>query len=735
MKSELLSPAGNMESLKAAIQNGADAIYLGGKSFGARAYANNFNDEELRDAISYAHLYDVKIYVTINTLIHDKEIKELISYLKYLSDIDVDAVIVQDLGVITIIKNYFPDMVMHASTQMHIYDLAGIKMLENLGVKRVVLARETPLNVIKEIKENSNIEVEVFVHGALCISYSGQCQMSYLVGNRSGNRGECAGPCRREYELYENNKKIITKGNYLLSPKDLCLLDEIKTLMDLGIDCFKIEGRMKSPGYVGYTTRIYKKAMNNEEITIDEITNLKKLFNREFTKGHMFSENDYMNPIRPNHIGVKAGKVIKINGKTATIKLDANINQFDGIRLVNEKIEMGFVLNYLYQNGKLVNQARKGEEIEIELTSEGEINMEMFITSDFKLLKEIKADFELEKRKVLIKVKLDVLENSIILKANKNDILISIKKDLNIVKAINKPTTKEEISEKLNKLGDSNYKIDTLEINMPNDIFIPISKINDIRREMIKKLDEKRLERNKITIGSPSFKAKKYLPGYKYQFYVANKKQLITLLDKKELQIITDDYLLYNKYKTNGNVYFKYLSVRKNNYKIDKFIGSDLGNLVNNPKYLSNEINCFNAYSAYYLHNAGVNLIELNAELEITDIKELVNNYKDVFKKDPNLSFMVYGNKRAMITAYCPSKLYLNDNKIPCSKCKTNNYQLKDKFGNFYNLKQNNCLNEIYHYDKTNIINKISKLKEIGINTFAFYLDDSDDVIEILNLL
>ena len=314
---ELLSPVGDFESLKAAILGGCDAVYLGGKLFGARAFSNNFNNEELIEAIKYAHLYGVKVYVTVNTLIYENEVDKFMNYVDFLYKNNVDALIIQDIGMMDLIRKTFPLLELHASTQMHIHNLEGVKLVESLGLKRAVLARETPIELIEEIKKNTNIELEIFVHGALCVSYSGQCLFSSLIGNRSGNRGSCAGSCRQKYNLLVDNKKI-NKDNYLLSCKDLCTIEDIGKLIDIGVDSFKIEGRMKSPSYVYLVTKLYRQAIDSyvsgKEVKID-LTELKKIFNREYTKGFLFNENNIVNEYRPNHLGIGIGKVIKSQNK------------------------------------------------------------------------------------------------------------------------------------------------------------------------------------------------------------------------------------------------------------------------------------------------------------------------------------------------------------------------------------------------------------------------------------
>ena len=285
---ELLSPAGNMECLKAAVNNGADAIYLGGKTFGARAYAGNFSNEELKEAVNYAHLYGVKIYITVNTIIYNTEVDELIKYIEYLYKIGVDALIMQDIGMISLVRKVFPNMEVHASTQCHNHNNEGIKLLKELGVTRIVLDREMSLEEIENI--DVDIEKEVFIHGALCNCYSGCCLFSFMNGGRSGNRGECTQVCRLPFKLIKNGEYVNNESKYLLSTKELNTINNFNKLLDSDIISFKIEGRMKSPSYVGYVTRIYRKLIDSysNRISSEEEDNLKILFNREFTNGYLF---------------------------------------------------------------------------------------------------------------------------------------------------------------------------------------------------------------------------------------------------------------------------------------------------------------------------------------------------------------------------------------------------------------------------------------------------------------
>ena len=305
-KTELLIPVGNKECLYAAIHNGADAVYLGGKKFGARAYSNNFNEEEMIEAIKTCHLYGVKIYVTVNTMIYNNEINEVINYLNFLKSNNVDAVIMQDNGLIELTRKLIPDLEIHVSTQAHNHNKPAINHYKEIGCTRVVFDRESSLEAIANI--DVDIEKEVFVYGALCICYSGNCLFSALNGGRSANRGMCVGSCRLPYSLYKN--EIKQKEGYILSTKDLNTLPNLSEMLDKGIDSLKIEGRMKSKEYVALVTKTFRKLIdnyyNNQELilTKEDKENLLKTYNREFTEGYLFNANNIINDKTSNHQGV-----------------------------------------------------------------------------------------------------------------------------------------------------------------------------------------------------------------------------------------------------------------------------------------------------------------------------------------------------------------------------------------------------------------------------------------------
>ena len=283
---ELLSPAGGYAQLKAAVQSGADAVYMGGSKFGARHSAKNFDLESMREMTQYCHLYGVDVHVTVNTLIKEKELWEIKEYLYNLNDINVDALIIQDLGIAALAREIIPDMPLHASTQMTVTSLEGVRYLEEKGFSRVVLARELSKEEIEYICKNAQAEIEVFVHGAICMCYSGQCLMSSILGGRSGNRGRCAQPCRLPYTLL-NSGKTAASG-YLLSPKDMSLIDELSELKKIGVASLKIEGRLKRPEYVSAVTGVYRKYLDNpSRVSREDYAQLKNAFSRTgFTDGY-----------------------------------------------------------------------------------------------------------------------------------------------------------------------------------------------------------------------------------------------------------------------------------------------------------------------------------------------------------------------------------------------------------------------------------------------------------------
>ena len=477
---ELLSPAGSMDSLKAAVMAGCDAVYLGGTLFSARAFANNFTNDELVEAIKYCHLYGVKVYVTCNILVYEHEIPKFLEYIDFLHKISVDAILVQDLGMLDLIHQTYPNLEIHASTQMHIHNMDGVIMANKLGCKRVVLARETPIEVIEEIIKKTNVDIEVFAHGSLCVSYSGECLFSSLIGNRSGNRGSCVGSCRLPYKIVDNDGNRLNDGDYPLSMKDLNSLENIGKLIDIGVTSLKIEGRMKSPEYVYVVTKIYREAIDsyyqNGKVIInnDLLNKLQRLFSRGFTKGYLFHENmnNIINSKRPNHQGIYIGKVIDYKNNYINVKLISDVSIGDGLRIILDKDDYGITLNEFYINKKLVKEAVTGDIISLKVNKHIPVNSKVLLTKDVSLIHDIEKIVNDKPRKVIVNVKVIAKLNEplkLIVNDYNNEIIVT--GDI-IIESKTKPITKEDILDKISKIGDTIYKIDNIDVEMDNNIFI-----------------------------------------------------------------------------------------------------------------------------------------------------------------------------------------------------------------------------------------------------------------------
>jgi len=706
---ELLAPAGNMENLKAAVMAGCDAVYLGGANFGARAFSKNFSNEEIIEAINYCHLYGVKVYVTINTLIYENEVDSFMEYVDFLHKNNVDAVLIQDLGMFDLVRKTYPNLEIHSSTQMHIHNLDGTLFMQELGVKRVVLARETSIDEIRYIKENSNIELEVFVHGALCISYSGECLMSSLIGGRSGNRGTCAGSCRLKYDVIDEKSKRLNDGDYPLSTKELNTLEHIGELIDAGVSSLKIEGRMKSKEYVYKVVSLYRKAIDsyykNKKIVIndEDITKLKKLFNRNYTKGFIFNEenNNLINSYRPNHMGVSIGKIIDYKNNIATIKLTDTLKIGSGLRVLG-KTDVGINVNDFYKNGKLVKEAYSGDIITIKVNDKVEKNSDVLVTLDSNVIDEIDDLIESCTRKVGITAK-------VIAKENENIILYATDgiNEANITgsaceKALNRPTTKEDIESKLSKLGDSVYKYDNLDIEIDNNIFIPLKEINELRRRMVDELNKKRLY--EIEYVKSNYEIE--LPDFK-------KEKLVSALCISTKDVDKNKYdVIYSEEEEQGTIRKLPRVIKEYNYKDGMYLVGEIG-AFNKYKNVCTDfsLNVVNSYTIAFLHSIGAYRITLSYELNFEQIKDMIDSYHKRYNKHPNLELIVSSNEEVMICKFNLSKYYNNKN-----------IRLRDRFSNVYDLRFKDNLMYIYNYKRREDFNE--KYYDIGINSLRYNFDN-----------
>ena len=718
---ELLSPAGNFECLTAAIEAGCDAVYLGGKLFGARAFSDNFNNDELIEAIKYAHLYGVKVYVTVNTLIYEREVDKFLEYVDFLYKNNIDALIIQDIGMMDLVRKTYPDLELHASTQMHIHNIEGVKLVEKLGLKRAVLARETSIDTIKYIKENTNIELEIFVQGALCISYSGQCLMSALIGNRSGNRGSCAGCCRQPYNLISNGKKV-NKEEYILSTKDLSSLDYIGNLIDIGVDSFKIEGRMKSPEYVYVVTKLYRKAIDSYvktgKVSIDnqDIIDLKKIFNRGFTKGFLnnTTNEDITNSYRPNHQGIKIGKVIKCKDNYISIKLSDDLNINDGIRIG----DIGFIVTNMFKDRKKISHGYKNEIISI-YCKEKVDNQDVLKTTDYLLNQQINTEINSHKRKINVDINIEVYKDKPI-KLEINDGVNNIIEYGNTVeKSINAPISYEKIKEQISKLGNTIYSLNDIKINGDDDIFISIKELNELRRNAVDKLNDKRLYKYNYRKEGYSINVLDYPQQNKYNILVSNKEQYEQI---KKYNFNT----IYSEENIEDSRFVLKLDRVMNTFpQQNNLLVGELGS-VNYYNDISTDfsLNVTNSYSVAFLHSLGVNKITLSHELNKAQIENLINSYIKRYNKRPNLELIIFGRVEAMISKFNLNKLYTVDNSY-----------LQDRFNNLYPIVVKNDLMRIYDYKKL-FISDYKDYFDLGINNLRFNIltdDDLEDCLKILN--
>ena len=649
MMHELLSPAGDMESLKQAVMNGADAVYLACKDFGARKFAENFTNEEVIEAIKFCHLYGVKIYVTMNTLVKDSEVPMFLGQVEFLHKWGVDAVLVQDFGMICLLRERYPNLDIHASTQANTSAKETAELFYKLGCKRVVFSRELSLKEISEIKVP--IEKEVFVHGALCVSYSGCCLMSSMLGDRSGNRGECAGSCRMKYTL-KRGDRTLAKDKYLLSTKELNTAPRFRELLDSDILSFKIEGRMKSPEYVGFVTRYYRNLIDNygSVANLDEATDkLKTLYNRGFTVGRLFdaSDEDIMNIDTPNHIGLEIGRVLEVTKDKVKIKLDRVLNQQDGIRFLESG--KGLIVNYLYgEDLKLTNSATDICYVDNKIGLE--TNDRVFKTLDYKLMQELK---KLPVRKVPITMRA-VVKAGEFFSLEVNDGVNTVKATSGIVDvAMNAPLDEARIREQLEKLGDKPFVSTATVIEMGDNVFLNIKEINEVRRTAINRLLEVRQNAkkeviiNNITLDNIEQTLDKGLTC------TCKNSNQIDYCDKKNYKrIYIDDEMLYNEYKVYQNVYYKVPrnrfviaeNLKKKNLVSDYFNFQDYDFLIGDYG-----LNVSNIYTAYYLYKMGLEVVCLSVELTDQEIINFINTYIKYFKKYPSIEVIGYGRYENML--------------------------------------------------------------------------------------
>ena len=722
-KHELLVPVGNMECLMQAICNGADAVYGGCQNFGARKFAKNFTNEEIVEAIRLCHLYDVKFYVTMNTLVKDSEVSDFLKQIEFLYKNGVDAVIMQDFGMISYVLQKYPNLEVHASTQFNNSSFEVVDMLYKMGVKRVVFSRELSLQEIESI--NVPIEKEVFIHGALCISYSGCCLMSSMIGGRSGNRGECAGSCRLPYQLFHNHEKL-KDSSYLLSTKELNSSYHIKELLNSNIYSFKIEGRMKSPEYVGFITRLYRHLIdsNGDNSHLDlEIDKLKTIFNREFTKGNLFhcSTSELMNTVSPNHIGLSIGKVISVDKKKIKIKLQRDLHQGDGIRFLDSG--KGLIVNYLYDDyGLLVSSVARGKSCYIDnkigITDKEDVSK----TLDYLLMQEMK---KLPKRSIPISF-FATLHVGQPFTVEISDGIRKFQATGSLVQeSINSPVSEDKIRRQLEKLGETPFISQDTTVDVDSNAFLPLREINELRRSLVQQLVVARMSlRYEPVIQDVSFSKLKVPFEVGKTALVYTDEQMKSCLELDFSRIYTSNLELYETYKDYDKVYYSMprclLSVNEK-IKSRSLIRDYCDFSLANKFVLDYTFNVFNIYTAYYLFQLGASKITISPELSENEILELSSRFEKVFGFRPNLEIIGYGLVENMII------------KGNILNLKNNDYQyfLSDLRHRQFPVYFKNGLTTILNYQSLDLY-RFQDLREVATIRYQFFMETEKDISKVI---
>ena len=773
---ELLSPVGDFECLKAAVQNGADSVYFGAGSFNARAFATNFDDEALEKAITYAKLRGVKTNLTLNTLIKNDEMANAIELAKKAYEFGIDAIIVQDLGLAHYLIKNFPGLAIHGSTQMSVHNLEGVLALQKMGFSRVVLSRELSLEEIEYICKNSDIEIEVFVHGALCISYSGQCLFSSMVGGRSGNRGKCAQPCRLPYELLENDQTI-DKG-YLLSPRDLCGLDYLSNLVNAGVSCLKIEGRMKTPEYVATVTRIYRKyldlAITNQVFKISEQDkkDLLQVFNRGgFSSGHL-TENANQNLVyksKSNNMGIYLGTISNFNANKGHISFTTNdsISIGDKISIENKNHESFlYTISELMINDKNIPQAFEGQKIKIgRMKGNISVGNKLFKISDKYLTSTALTTLNQELRKKDLNCKLIVKKDlpiSIEIFDNSGT-SVSIASDIYPINAINSPITKERLVTQLSKTNNTPFQFKNIEIDLDEGLYIQgISNINELRRQALGQYEEKLIKsfrRSSIITESYDLTTPYKSPNKDKKISVLLN-ELNNTYNYSQLQGIDKIYIPLKFFilkdfsptiKTITQTFDTYIYiptiVRKNYkklittnleqilncYKIKGFVISNIGNLELLKNYKNHyEFICnytFNIFNNLSLNNLNYNMVTLSPELNKCDLQK--------FTYTKNSELIVYGRTPLMNSNYC---LLGKTNKCysscihSCTNKNDKKYYLKDRLGFLFKIIPDNIdtITTIYNSKITSIEHEDIYVNSVRIDILDENINEINHIVDVV---
>ena len=741
---ELLSPAGNREALVAAVNCGADAIYLGYTAFGARSYAGNFDDQQLREAVEYAHERGKKIYVTVNTLVKQCEVDDLCDVLELLCDCHVDAAIVQDLGVVRIAKERFPQLTLHASTQMTIHNAQGAALMKRMGLSRVVPARECSLAELKKMAD-VGVEIEAFAHGALCVGVSGQCLFSSMIGGRSGNRGRCAQPCRLPYQLEDG-----TSG-YLLSTRDLMLIDRIPEMRDAGVYSYKLEGRMKRPEYVGVITRAYREALDAAQAHVpyhpskETIKGLKQIFNRGgFTEGYAMEKSNaaLMSWERPNHWGLPVGKITSLKGQLAQVKLTDDLHDGDGLQI------RGKVETDLTYSGK---EMLRRQEATVRLNANGaKPGDAVYRLTDALQMKEIREYMTGERVTIplsgVFRATPGELPELKLWDADGHTVCVQGTSPVDA--AQQRAPTEEYAFRQLAKTGGTPYVMENLEVHSEG-AFMPASALNSLRRDALEAMRQARIT-PVIVSGAPT-KDLVQMPEQERVLVVQSE----NLSDAAALLAAGADQYIWAPQNYNTGFLEREIQAAgsiKLALAIPAFVQTEelreihdfvirhadrfSAVVINNPGQFELKwpvdciggqgLNVMNRECAAFFYALGAKRLTASCELSLKELKELI-------KPDGNYELEVYGRTQLMLLSHCPRRTLAGDERqdAACQACAAQGgvpAVYTDRKGFEFEARrlrmQHGCVVRLYNSVTTDMAKSSKRIHELGCSFRLSFTDE-----------
>ncbi len=775
---ELLLPVGNLKMCHAAIHNGADAIYVGMPEFNARGRSADHSILELKEIIELCHLYGVKVNLAFNVLIFEDEVSEVVKLLKVVLPLNPDAIIVQDLGLLKIIRTLSPTQNIHASTQMTVTNFEAMELLSDLKIKRFVLGREVSLSEMKLIREKTDRELEVFVHGALCVAYSGQCFTSESIGGRSANRGQCAQSCRFEYELLVDGKvKNLIDQNYLVSPQDLCGVAEIPQLLNLKINSLKVEGRLKTPEYVAATGSEYRKAIDlyfkNKVPTEKEMNEAKKKMGLTFSRGFFsgwlngVDHQQLVDGTYSSHRGVLIGEVLQVSKNFVVINTKENLKNGEGLLLASVgakvKTEVG---------GKIIEVFKLNEGIKVVFHKNVELvkvkkGFKVYLNSDPDLEKELIKTFEDKNLKKKIPLKIVVSSESGKLKVEASDLDGNTScyiADVDLELATNKASTQSEIKEELGALSATVYKLSKFEFNLNDGIyFIHQKLLKEIRRYFVSELNTLRIRRPEVQLNNLVLQRSeiKKVPSPKLNVTLRSFKQVEYFLSfvfkvRDVIGVVILDFEFGVDYRPSV------ILLKENNIKVgiattrilkpkeyynlkiidlanpDAILVRNLGalhyfneNFPNKYELLGDfSLNASNSYTYDYLLTKNLKSICASYDINFDRLEKLIK------QSDPSkIEVTIHQYMPSFHMEHCVFAAFLSKGHSfrDCGKpCEKHEVELKDQFGNFHFIKADQeCRNTMFNAIPQSAARKIKSLRNLGVSFYRFEaLNENIDELE-----